>query len=381
MEDHRTLLQNPEFTRAFERVVVEPFKRNHMISVRWMTKSIRKEETMSDADMVHYQLRKFADRDHRPNVVMELLKLYVDVPFEIQNHIIYDRERITLLAVTSVTNYLEQIINLTSDHHQYYYRGESNINYSLEPSLFRNANHLKHEDAIYKRALVNFPKELSRCHSHFEKLVRMQHYKIRTRLLDITTNPLVALYFACAGAKQYDISRILLFESDTEPYFPDSDTVSILSSLSFLRYQDKQSLYNMIHHQPKEDWNQQDVVQRLLHEIRYEKPNFLANIKPKTINDIVFVQAALDNDRIMRQSGLFLLVGLFGYHDEQLYEKLQEKMMKKNQKTQVLYIMDNKQEVILEQLRHVNISKLSLFPDMNEAAECIMKQYEELCVW
>lgn len=378
MKDMNTLFQEKAFKLAFEHVVVEQFKRNHLVSVRWMTKPIRKEENMADADFLHYCLKNHTDAEHRPQVVVELLKDYVDVPFMIQDHIIYDADRITLSCVNSVANYLEQIIKLTSDHHYYYYRGEHNINYTLEPSLFRNSNHLKHEDAIYKSALVNFPKELTQCHSHFEKLVRMQHYKIRTRLLDITTNPLVALYFACLGAKQYEISRILIFESDTDPYFPDSDTVSILASLSFLRYQDKRVLYEKLQgHFTKEEWNQQNALQRLLHEIQNEKPNFLANVKPETINEIVFVKAVLDNDRIMRQSGLFLLVGLFDYHDEQLYEKLHDKMMKRDKKIHVLYVKDNMQAAILDQLEHVNISKLSLFPDMNEAAECIMKQYEE----
>ena len=63
--------------------------------------------------------------------------------------------------------------------------------------------------------------------SHFEKLVKMQHYQICTRLLDLTTNPLVALFFACEDATR-DTGQVLVFESREAPLFPDSDKVCML---------------------------------------------------------------------------------------------------------------------------------------------------------
>ena len=41
------------------------------------------------------------------------------------------------------------------------------------------------------------PQSFSECKSALDYLVQMQHYGLPTRLLDMTTNPLVALYFAC----------------------------------------------------------------------------------------------------------------------------------------------------------------------------------------
>ena len=44
------------------------------------------------------------------------------------------------------------------------------------------------------------PQSFSECKSALDYLVQMQHYELPTRLLDVTTNPLVALYFACESA-------------------------------------------------------------------------------------------------------------------------------------------------------------------------------------
>ena len=60
----------------------------------------------------------------------------------------------------------------------------------------RKGSWLSHERDMYNEIRIECPQEFSHCKSHLDFLVHMQHYGLPTRLLDVTRNPLVALYFA-----------------------------------------------------------------------------------------------------------------------------------------------------------------------------------------
>ncbi|MFR5627544.1 MAG: FRG domain-containing protein, partial [Haemophilus parainfluenzae] len=139
------------------------------------------------------------------------------------------------MEINSIKDLIDALEQLgePDDGHTRFFRGHSNAEkYKLEPSIYREDNKYYHnEDNIIRDAIINNPDEFSDKDTLFDTLVKLQHYGYPTRLLDLTSNLLVAAYFA---VRNFDENgEIIIFDipNDDIKYF-DSDTVSILSAIS-----------------------------------------------------------------------------------------------------------------------------------------------------
>ncbi len=86
-----------------------------------------------------------------------------------------------------------------------WYRGHSEVDWSLLPKLAREPDGLKREGDITSRFRQSASLLLQpRPRTDWEWLTVMQHYGVPTRLLDWTESPLVALYFVIAECRACD---------------------------------------------------------------------------------------------------------------------------------------------------------------------------------
>ena len=311
-----------------------------------------------------------------------------------------------------------------------FFRGQAK-EWELLPSIYRKDKpyYIENEDKIIKDALTNCPDDFPPNDTLFEKLVKLQHYGYATRLLDLIANALVALYFACSNEDHHDENGelIILDIPDTEVKYWDSDTVAILAAIStqnkefslsdgLLRakamrkvkieeFQSKemnkyrlQSIEKSINDgslsilknidEYKEimqravsetgqsafisSFNEETPIISLLHDIHTDKPSFRPVINPTDLARVICVRAKLNNARISRQQGCFLL---FGINNEKRNPAEIPDDWKRLPTKGKRFIVRNKKQ-IMQELKAFGISRQTLFPELESQAQEIMMQYK-----
>lgn len=273
--------------------------------------------------------------------------------------------------IKSISEYLEYLSTLKQIHNTTltvssftFFRGQANSHWNLSPSLYRKGL-FNCESTLLTQIKHICPNEIP--NNRFDALVKMQHYGMPTRLLDTTTNPLVALYFACENQSEKEKDGVVYVFPNLAVSWSTDPLVELIMDFIFDYYPHSVHLDEMLIH-AKEKYA--DSLHRLM---------------PKDIDSLLYyltipafpVMPAKTNERIEAQDGAFFIFGMSlrsrkvstnpGTMSKVYYEFAPisiKKPQKICSKPEELIIPSSYKCKILDQLDILGINEGKLFPDL-----------------
>lgn len=282
-----------------------------------------------------------------------------------------------IILIDSVSSFIENIKQVKEKKEskdgtstELYFRGQETEFWDIEPSIFRD-DMLSIEHKLMQIPLQKSPTEFRDLNSMFDIMTKYQHYGMCTRLLDLTTNPLVALYFACKkhGLEKYVTEDNVEVEKEpygviyyTDKYYPSQSTdleIQIVSALASYDLEKENTL--------------SDVLEKLCHDQiidKETKDNWIKKYKEFVVivQNNYMVMPTYTNERLRKQSGVFLLISLFSFNKEIEVEKSiiskAKGKLKEEFSEECFYISGDSKETILKELDLYNINEATLFPEL-----------------
>ena len=278
-----------------------------------------------------------------------------------------------------------------------YFRGEALHTWKLKPSAVRPPSSKQpdvrgREGRMLLDLMSRRPGEFSQMKSALSQWVLAQHHGLKTRLLDITRNPLVALFSACDdsfpqhefGDKDGVLHAFIVPRHIIKSF--DSDSISVVTNFAKLPLFEQEillgkheeairtSMLSLGQEPPIGFYNRyQEVLIRLYHYIGQEKPHFRERIDPRDFYKVFVVEPEQSLERVRAQSAAFLISAfhqrfepshiLAWNPDIPIYEHYRFKIP-------ALCKGD-----ILRELRLLNVTRETLFPGLEEATQAVMRQH------
>lgn len=259
-----------------------------------------------------------------------------------------------------------------------YFRGERCQWPTLSPYIFRGDKSLaKSERNMLRDLIARRPSEFNNMPSALDRWMLAQHHGLRTRFIDITKNPLVALFFACGEYEQDQNGngrirvfaiREALIEEIIRQY--DSDAISIVTNFARLSAEDQQALFGRVQYRSSFE----EAMGRLLQFVQSEKPSFANRIDVRDLYRIFVVEPQQSIERIRAQDGAFLVSA---FHEQFVARNAEKTILNLPiyDEYQVSVPKESKEQILLD-LRTLGITRETLFPGLDESARAITRRYE-----
>ena len=242
---------------------------------------------------------------------------------------------------------------LNSFPNNFAYRGQSNEDWGLQTSIERHIRQFDkmksfedHSIDTFKNNLRIYSKENNQPNSKLAWLAFMQHYGVPTRLLDFSTSPYVALYFAIESAEYSIDGNFSLFAIDYSGLVEKSCIYVEKVNANFKKYS-------------ADFFSQCEAA-------------FDDVIDNNSYDVLWFVDPKYLNSRMEKQGGTFLISGSFSKSIDDLLES----NIYKDVTIKKLLIPKRFFENIYTLLRKMNIGPKSIYGDLSGLAKHIQLEFK-----
>ena len=294
----------------------------------------------------------------------------------------YRRRQGRIKSISDLLNEARKLKRHHEDRYEdlvFYFRGESKCGWRSSPSVMRDGFKTS-ESNLLVELTTRRPVEFSEMPSALARWVLAQQHGLKTRFLDITRNPTIALFHACEHKDEYkqEDARLHIFAVPKELVKSfNSDTASVISNFARLS-QDEQDLLLGRNQEPPEYAyrkinSYQDTMARLCQFIQEEKPSFQNKIDVKDFFRVFVVEPQQISERLRAQSGAFLMSA---FHERFERGKIEEQVP--NVPVYAHYTLTVPyacKPSILQDLQLINITRETLYPGLDESAKAITRSY------
>ena len=145
-----------------------------------------------------------------------------------------------MVKIKNVSEFVQQCNAIPKDGKNLYFRGEKRSYPYTTPNIYRNQQLIENSSmADYYNRMFNLLGKVNNFDSIqlMTEFVNFQHYEALTPFLDITTNPLIALYFACEIDKENPdaTGRIQIYKPPiSNEIFITDKRLTIKNSVNFI---------------------------------------------------------------------------------------------------------------------------------------------------
>ncbi|MDM5233713.1 FRG domain-containing protein [Lysinibacillus pakistanensis] len=253
--------------------------------------------------------------------------------------------------INSILDY-QKALEWYEQYFEKYFRGQAALYPSIKSSIARDDEYLINEYNINQEAIKLAEMDFSKCNSPLEKLAKMQHYGIPTRLVDVTTDPLVALFFAVTDTKNGDDGYVYMFVKKSKE--STSKEVKLLSILAF------SPDYNISTLQRAYAENYGETIEE------YEIFKYISS------TPFIKQEGHWENERLKRQQGTFAICG----------NTIQSRRVNRHllnldsyKPTMTFRIPFEKKESIKAELDEIGYNLTWMYPDLPSVAQYLKEKY------